>query len=370
MRKKLLLAEDSITMRKVFELALARSDVSLIAVDNGHDAIRLFEEIGPDLVIADVTLPGVDGYGVASAIRESRGGKAAPVLILAGAMTPVDEERFKACGAKGVLVKPFEYRELLEKVEGLTAEAAPVAEVPRSQEAPPADVRWDFADVLEEVEGVIPAGRAEEAGRTAETVSPGQFRAELPLDAPVALDEYDVSIDEIEEPAPEATAAPAAAVPPEPAVEVPVQAAHIEGSLLEDAPPAITELSLPPEEPEEIEEIEDLPEIGTASEEPGAAEPPVPPPSSGATAAGESEALTAALREQFAARADEIFRAVAAEVVEKAMWEMMDRLAAEVSERLRESVEAVAWEVIPATAETLIRDEIARIRTLTGKPSP
>jgi len=370
MRKKLLLAEDSVTMRKVFELALAQSDISLIAVDNGHDAIRLFEEIGPDLVIADITLPGVDGYGVASAIREARGGNAAPVLILAGATTPVDEERFKACGAKGVLVKPFEYREFLEKVEGFTSEAAPKAEVPRPQEAAPTDERWDFADVLEDVEGVIPAGRAEEAGRAAETVSPGQLRAEASLDEPVALDEYDVSIDEIEEPAPEAAAAPEAAVPPEPPVEVPVQAEHIEGSLLEDAPPAITELSPPLEEPEEIEEIEDLPEIGAASQDPEASEPPVPPPSFESTTAGESAALTAALREQFAARADEIFRAVAAEAVEKAMWEMMDRLTAEFSERLREAVEAVAWEVIPATAETLIRDEIARIRDLTGKRSP
>ena len=44
------------------------------------------------------------------------------------------------------------------------------------------------------------------------------------------------------------------------------------------------------------------------------------------------------------------------------MWEMTDRLAAEFSAKLRESVEAVAWEVIPATAEALIREEIARIR--------
>jgi hypothetical protein len=56
--------------------------------------------------------------------------------------------------------------------------------------------------------------------------------------------------------------------------------------------------------------------------------------------------------------------------VEKAMWEMADRLAAEFSAKMRESVESVAWEVIPATAEALIREEIARIRTQAGKPSP
>ena len=56
--------------------------------------------------------------------------------------------------------------------------------------------------------------------------------------------------------------------------------------------------------------------------------------------------------------------------VEKVMWEMTDRLAAEFSAKLRESVEAVAWEVIPSTAEALIREEIARIRSKVGKPSP
>jgi hypothetical protein len=52
------------------------------------------------------------------------------------------------------------------------------------------------------------------------------------------------------------------------------------------------------------------------------------------------------------------------------MWEMTDRLAAEFSAKLRESVEAVAWEVIPSTAEALIREEIARIRGQARKPSP
>jgi len=64
---------------------------------------------------------------------------------------------------------------------------------------------------------------------------------------------------------------------------------------------------------------------------------------------------------------DEIFRQVAAETVEKVMWEWTERLCGEFSAKLREAVEAVAWEVIPATAETLIREEIARIRAQAAK---
>ncbi len=64
-----------------------------------------------------------------------------------------------------------------------------------------------------------------------------------------------------------------------------------------------------------------------------------------------------------------MFEKAAAEAVEKAMWEVMDRLSGEVSAKIREAVERVAWEVIPPTAETLIREEIARIRGQAEKKS-
>ncbi len=373
MRRKLLLAEDSVTMQKVFELALEQTGISVIAVDNGHDAIRLVEEIGPDLVVADVTLPGVDGFGVASAIRETWAGKNIPILILSGTMVPLDEERFKACGAQGVLYKPFECRELLEKVESLVRETPDVPEAAHSPEPPPKDEQWDFADVLDEAEGVVPEARAEEPGRTGEAVFPGFPLPAAPKDEPLALNEFDVSMEEIEE-AP--SVPPVPEIPPAETEEVPFRAAHIEGSVEEDAPRAVTNL-LPEEEAvEEIEEIQDIQEFEelSAAAEP-AAEPALsenPPPQTPAdpAPADEAAALQAAMKEQFSARAEAIFRAVATEAVEKAMWEMMDRLSAEFSEKIRESVEAVAWEVIPATAEALIRDEIARIRSQAGKPSP
>jgi hypothetical protein len=80
--------------------------------------------------------------------------------------------------------------------------------------------------------------------------------------------------------------------------------------------------------------------------------------------------MESALREQFSARAQEIFEKVAADAVEKVLWEQMDRIVAEISAKIRESVEGVAWEVIPQTAEALIREEISRIREQIEKKSP
>jgi len=145
--------------------------------------------------------------------------------------------------------------------------------------------------------------------------------------------------------------------------------AHIEGELFTDAPEAVTDLSRAVEAVAELEELEALEAVellqatGPLTDE----TPPPPAPLSAPTAAAGTESV---LRDQFSARAQEIFEKVAAETVEKVLWEQMDRIAADFSAKIRESVEAVAWEVIPSTAEALIREEIARIREQIEKKSP
>lgn len=397
MPKKLLLAEDSLTIRKVFELALSRSDIAITAVDNGEDAVRLAGEIFPDLVVADLTLPGKNGFAVAAELRAMEKTEKIPVLILSGTLVPLDEARFKASGAKGVLFKPFESRELLENIERLLREGTAVRESRKPEEAPAVDERWDFSDVMDEVEA--------EAGKSA-TSAPAAREELLPgailpggVRIPPAFNEFDVSIDEIEGGARDFSAEPP---PPAPAPKV----EHMENDLPVDSPPPVTDLSPALDDVEEIEEIEHLEDVevplppddtvstGTpaslrilpastaqpvaeepvpAVEEPvPAVEEPVPAPPASLIALPDagSRPGDAELREFFAGRAAEIFRTVASEAVEKVMWEMTDRLAAEFSAKLRESVEAVAWEVIPSTAEALIREEIARIRGKVGKPSP
>jgi len=418
MPKKLLLAEDSLTIRKVFEFALSRSDIAITAVDNGEDAVRLAGEISPDLVVADLTLPGKNGFAVAAELRAMEKTEKIPVLILSGTLVPLDEARFKASGARGVLFKPFEARELLENIERLLREGTASQESRKPQEAPAVDERWDFSDVLDEVEAGKSAapGPAARDGLFPGAILPGGARI------PPAFNEFDVSIDEIEGGARDFSAE---SPPPAPAPKV----EHMESDLPVDSPPPVTDLSPALDEVEEIEEIENLEDVevpmppaddvstetpaslrilpvATAKpvaekpvptiEEPlpappAVAEPVVPEPAAAEPAVAEhavEESHTASpasliappdagsrpgdaeLREFFAGRAAEIFRTVASEAVEKVMWEMTDRLAAEFSAKLRESVEAVAWEVIPSTAEALIREEIARIRGQARKPSP
>ena len=131
----LLLADDSVTIQRVIELTFADEDVQVIAVGDGHAAIaRLQADPPPDIVLADVGMPGPDGYEVATFVHQTPRLRHIPVVLLTGAFEPVDQARARTAGSAGVLVKPFEpqmviarVRELLGRSQAAVAGSAPDA---------------------------------------------------------------------------------------------------------------------------------------------------------------------------------------------------------------------------------------------------
>ncbi len=130
MPKSLLVADDSLTIRKVIGMILATEDFQIVSVDNGLEAISKARELRPDLVLADVTMPGKSGYEVCEAIKSDPGMQMVPVLLLAGTFEPFDQNRARAVKADDYIIKPFESNAFLEKVRALTG-APRQAEVPR-----------------------------------------------------------------------------------------------------------------------------------------------------------------------------------------------------------------------------------------------
>jgi CheY-like chemotaxis protein len=119
MPKTLLVADDSLTIRKVIGMVLALEDFQLTSVDNGIDAIARAREMKPDLVLADVLMPGRSGYEVCEALKADPSTAHVPVLLLSGNFEPFDEGRARAARADGHLTKPFESQALLDKVRAL-----------------------------------------------------------------------------------------------------------------------------------------------------------------------------------------------------------------------------------------------------------
>ena len=62
MPKTVLLADDSVTIQKVVGITFANEDIDLVTVDNGDEALARSREIRPDLIMADIGMPGLTGY--------------------------------------------------------------------------------------------------------------------------------------------------------------------------------------------------------------------------------------------------------------------------------------------------------------------
>ena len=126
MRRRILLADDSVTIQKVIELTFMDEDYEVRAVSNGDDAIKALPEVEPQFVIADVHMPGANGYEVCRRSKERR--PDVPVLLLVGTFEPFDEAQSRAVGADSYLKKPFDSQELLQRVgELLSRGAAPAS---------------------------------------------------------------------------------------------------------------------------------------------------------------------------------------------------------------------------------------------------
>jgi CheY-like chemotaxis protein len=164
MGKSILVADDSATLRKVVELTFSDTPFHVESVTSGHEALERLGAFHPDLVIVDVAMPEPSGYEICRHVKDSE--RPVPVLLLAGAFEPFDGDRARECGADGFLLKPFESRVLLERVENLLA-AEPVVrgEVaePSSAEAVETESQVDSGDAEEEGEGERLAAEAASA---------------------------------------------------------------------------------------------------------------------------------------------------------------------------------------------------------------
>ena len=147
--RKLLLADDSVTIQRVIELTFAGQDVTVVAVGDGEQAIARIPGERPDVVLADIGMPKRSGYEVSAFVKGHAELRHIPVLLLAGAFEPVDDAKAEQSGCDGVLVKPFEpqhvvarVRELLDGVKGSPTQAAaadvarPVERLSRPLETP------------------------------------------------------------------------------------------------------------------------------------------------------------------------------------------------------------------------------------------
>jgi CheY-like chemotaxis protein len=141
--KKLLVADDSLTIQKVIRLALSNEGYEIQAVSDGNDAIQQISLFRPDAVLIDVSLPGKSAFEVKRAINEHADLEEVRFILMSSAFEKVDEPQADEVKFHGRLTKPFDPAHLRQVLTDVLSQVTaqrmePTLPLQRPTQAPPA----------------------------------------------------------------------------------------------------------------------------------------------------------------------------------------------------------------------------------------
>ena len=145
MALRVLLADESSTIKKVFQLALQDFAVDVRPVNVGTDVVMVARDFQPDLIFVDVLLQKRSGYEVSSELKQHAELNQIPVILMCSGFMDLDEDKFQASHANAQLEKPFEVAALRKLVTDLVprtqsqrlSQFLSFPKMPEMQEAPP-----------------------------------------------------------------------------------------------------------------------------------------------------------------------------------------------------------------------------------------
>ena len=299
MAKTILLADDSLVIQKLVGLSFANEDVEIVSTDNGTEAIQMAGILHPDLVLADVVMPGLSGYEVCRAIKSQPELASIPVILLTRTSESFNEDLARQIGADGHITKPFESQTL----------AAQIHEILNHSDSDPA-----FPSHVEQ--SGLDGDPFDQNGDTA--ILAHTTNHELLME-PLTPDEFRHGVDAEKE---EDVLASLVNPDWDPTVD--------HAPLRKAAPTSLAEATENWHDDDADSVIETLLQDETRSEIP---------------------------------RKDP--RARVSQMVEQMSLDTFSDLPEALTQKILERIEAIAWEVIPQLAETLIREEIEKMK---GEP--
>ena len=117
---KVLAIDDSRTIRNLVRKAMEEAGFACTTADDGVQGIERFAELDPDVVITDINMPRMDGFGVIDAIRGGAANRTVPILVLTTESAEELKSRARNAGATGWIVKPFEDTAIVSVVRRVT----------------------------------------------------------------------------------------------------------------------------------------------------------------------------------------------------------------------------------------------------------
>ena len=121
MSKTVLTVDDSRTMRDMLRVALSSAGYSVIQAEDGQHGLDVLAGSQPDVIITDINMPRLDGFGFIEGVRSDSRMRAVPILVLSTESDAEKKQRARAAGATGWIVKPFDPVKLVDAVRRVAA---------------------------------------------------------------------------------------------------------------------------------------------------------------------------------------------------------------------------------------------------------
>lgn len=116
MDARIMVIEDEAPIRERIVRMLGFEGFAATGYADGRGALEEARRQPPDLVICDVLMPGVDGFGICRVLQEDERTRTVPVIVLSALNTPGDRERAQAMGVRAYITKPFRNQLLVATV--------------------------------------------------------------------------------------------------------------------------------------------------------------------------------------------------------------------------------------------------------------
>ncbi len=121
MSKVVLTVDDSRTMRDMLKMALTAAGYSVVQAEDGVHGLEVLAGSKPDVIITDINMPRMDGFGFIQHVRENEAHRAVPILVLSTESDDAKKQRARSAGATGWIIKPFDPVKLVDAVRRVAA---------------------------------------------------------------------------------------------------------------------------------------------------------------------------------------------------------------------------------------------------------
>jgi two-component system chemotaxis response regulator CheY len=111
-----LAVDDSRTMRDMLRLALAGAGFEVLLAEDGQHGLEVLDGVDPNVIITDINMPRLDGFGFIESVRSTERNRATPILVLTTETAAELKMRAREAGATGWIVKPFDKIKLVDAI--------------------------------------------------------------------------------------------------------------------------------------------------------------------------------------------------------------------------------------------------------------